>query len=275
MESASAPRALALAAAARATGPGAFAVDLSENYSIQGHPNGGYLQCVLAHCAREVAAAAGSTHHDATAVSASFVGSPRSGPAEVSATVRRVGKGASFVDLALTQGERLCVSALVTLGNLPADARYQADEAPDLTPLAQCPPTLMSEAVDVRRVLEVRLDPATTTWREGVASERGEVRGWIRLNDGAARGWDPWSLLFAADALPPATFALGSVGWVPTLQLSSYVRRVPVGEWLSARQWCVVVAGDLVDERCDLFDETGALVATASQLAMVRFPPGP
>jgi len=45
-----------------------------------------------------------------------------------------------------------------------------------------------------------------------------------------------------------------------------------VGEWLRARQWCVVVTGGVVEERCELFDERDQLVATSSQLAMVRFP---
>jgi acyl-CoA thioesterase len=78
----------------------------------------------------------------------------------------------------------------------------------------------------------------------------------------------------ASDAMPPATFPLGSSGWVPTLQLTTYVRRVPRSEWLRARQWCVVVADGLVDERCELFDDRDELVASSSQLAMVRFPGG-
>ena len=58
---------------------------------------------------------------------------------------------------------------------------------------------------------------------------------------------------------------------MPTLQLSSYVRRIPASEWLRARQWCVVVADGLVDERCEIFDDLGEMVASSSQLAMVRF----
>ena len=76
------------------------------------------------------------------------------------------------------------------------------------------------------------------------------------------------------DAMPPATFPLGSSGWVPTLQFTTYVHRVPTSEWLRGRQWCVVIADGIVDERCELFDDRDALVASASQIAMVRFPGG-
>ncbi len=107
----------------------------------------------------------------------------------------------------------------------------------------------------------------------GEVSERAEIKGWLRLDDGES-SWDAWSVLFASDALPPATFPLGSSGWVPTLQLTSYVHQVPRSEWLRARQWAVIVAEGLVDERLDLFDDTGTLVASSQQIAMVRFPEG-
>jgi acyl-CoA thioesterase len=86
--------------------------------------------------------------------------------------------------------------------------------------------------------------------------------------------WNALSLHFACDAMPPATFPLGSSGWVPTLQFTTYVHRIPTSEWLRGRQWCVVIADGIVDERCELFDDRGELVASASQIAMVRFPGG-
>jgi acyl-CoA thioesterase len=52
------------------------------------------------------------------------------------------------------------------------------------------------------------------------------------------------------------------------------VRRPPTSEWLRARQWAVVVAEGLVDERCELFDDAGNLVASSTQVAMVRLPGG-
>ncbi len=269
------PPARALAEAVRVTeiGPGHYEASLSEHFSIMGHPNGGYLECVVAEAARDAAARSGSAHRDVVAMTASFVGGTRAGQALVAVEVTRVGRGVTFVEAKVSQADRLCVSALVTLGSIGAEARYQSGEPPELPPLEDCPASERSEELDVRSVIEVRLDPATATWRSG-GRGRGEVRAWLRLDDGSGRRWDPSSLLFALDALPPATFPLGSVGWVPTLHMTSYVRRVPEGEWLRGRQWCEVVAGDLVDERCDLFDESGALVATSSQVAMVRFEHG-
>jgi len=145
---------------------------------------------------------------------------------------------------------------------------------PDLAPLEQCRRSSVSDDVNMLSVVDERLDPTVTGWWSGQLSAQGEVSGWIRLDDGEA-SWTPWSLLFASDALPPATAPLGSSGWVPTLQLTSYVRKVPSSEWLRARQWAVVIADGLVDQRCELFDDAGQLVGSSTQLAMVRLPVGP
>ena len=47
----------------------------------------------------------------------------------------------------------------------------------------------------------------------------------LRFADG--RDHDPLSLLFAVDAFPPATFDVVMTGWVPTLNLTAYLRAVP------------------------------------------------
>lgn len=252
---------------------GRYRVDLSPWYTVVGRPNGGYLQCVMSAAGIDAARQAGSPHQHTTAITTNYVGAPEIGPAEIVVDVRRVGRGATFVHTELYENDKLTTESLITLGTLHRDStmRYH-DTAPfDLPALDDCTAHHVGPDVNIGRCMELRLDPACTGWWQGQVSDRGEIRGWIRLDDGAA-SWDEWSLLFASDALPPATFAIGSTGWVPTLQLSSYVRAIPVGEWMKVRQWCVVVEDGLVDERCELFDSRDRLVASSSQLAMVRFP---
>lgn len=265
-------RALRHAASVEPVGRGHFSLNLSPFYTVMGHPHGGYLQCVMASGALAAASEDGSAHEHVTAISTNFVRALELGPADIRAEVRHVGRGASFVYAALYQDDVLGAESLATLGTLRQDSviRYQDAGVPSVTPLEQCPPSTGRDDISIMRVVDQRLDPASTGWLNGEYSSRGEVFGWLRLDDDDA-SWTPWSLLFAGDALPPSTFPRGSSGWVPTLQLSSRVSRVPRGEWLRARQWAAVIADGLVDERCELFDETGALVASSSQLAMVRF----
>jgi acyl-coenzyme A thioesterase PaaI-like protein len=273
MSAARESRSLRDAAAVDSLGPGRFTAEISDDYTVVGHPNGGYLQCLLANAALAAASDEGSAHVHATAVTTNYVSAPNVGPVELRTSVRRVGRSVSFVHVALVQDTLVTTESLVTLGTLAdgAAVRYLHASVPELAPLEQCVARTVVEEIKLMHVVDFRLDPVSATWLDGGRSDLAEVKGWLRLNDGVGV-WDAWSLLFASDGLPPATFPLGSSGWVPTLQLTSYVHQQPVGEWLRARQWCVVITDSVVEERCELFDARDQLVATSSQLAMVRFP---
>lgn len=267
-------RALRDAAAVEPRGPGRYGVDVSARYTIPGgYPNGGYLQCIMASGALAAASAEGSNHLHATSVTTNYIGAPTPGPAELEVDVRRVGRGVSFVHTALAQAGQIVTESLITLGTLHEDSvpRYMDAQPPQLAPVDECIRARPGDEIAMGGVLDGRLDPSCAVWLTGAASTNGEVKGWLRLDDGGGP-WDAWSLLLASDAMVPGTFPLGSSGWVPTLQLTSYVRRIPTSEWLRARQWCIVIADGLVDERCELFDDRGELVASSSQIAMVRFP---
>jgi acyl-CoA thioesterase len=266
-------RALRDAAAVDPLGPGRYHVTLSPQYTVVGRPNGGYLQCVMASAALAEAATQGATHQHAIGVATNYCGAPEVGEAEVHVDVRRIGRGASFLHTTLVQAGVVTNESIVTLSTLREDAtpRYHDAQPPLLPPLDACVSRGRPDAVDISTALDQRYDPATVRWTEGVAVDRAEIRSWLRLVNDATE-WDAWSLLFASDALPPAPFAIGSSGWVPTLQLQSFVRAIPQGDWLRVRQWCVVIADGILDERCEIFDERDRLVASASQLALVRFP---
>jgi len=266
-------RSLRDAAAIEPVGPGRYVVEISDDYTILGKPNGGYLQCVLANAALAAASDEGSNHVHVTAITTNFSGAPSVGRAELHTEVRRVGRSVSFVHVMLVQDDAVMCEALITLGSIrdSVTARYLDAPIPVLAPLGQCIRRTVVEEIKLMRVLDFRLDPSSTAWLEGGVSEKGEVRGWLRLDDGASQ-WDAWSLLFASDGMPPATFPLGSSGWVPTLKLTSYVHAIPAGEWLKARQWCTIISDGRVEEHAELFDSTDVLVASSSQLALVRFP---
>lgn len=263
---------LADAGAVEPEGEGRYRVTLARPFTSFGRPTGGYLQCVMASAALAAASEEGATHLHATAVATNFITSPALGPARVATSVRRIGRSASSVHVTLTQDDVVTTESLVTLGTLSDSSRtrYQGSVAPEIAEVRECTVLAAHEEVDAHRAMELRGDPTMPQWWNG---DRGaaEVVLWMRLSE-EGKPWDPWSALFATDAMPPATVLLGSTEWVPTLQLTSYVRRIPASEWLRARQWCVVVADGIMDERCELFDDTGELVASSSQLALVRLP---
>jgi hypothetical protein len=105
-------------------------------------------------------------------------------------------------------------------------------------------------------------------WTAGAPTGRGELLGRVILLD--EPGFDPLSLLVAVDAFPPATFDVELSGWVPTIQLSTYVRARPADGPVVVRHRAQVIAQGRVDETTTVWDRNGSVVAQATQLAGIR-----
>src|SRR6202041_2080501 len=136
-----------------------------------------------------------------TAASAHYLHSPEPGPVLIETELLRTGRSASQVRARMEQDGRPCVEALIP--SLPDGLR-----------------------VAIMEQVEVRLEPDSMGFAAGRPSGRGELRGWLALP--GAEAFDPASLLYAVDAFPPATFDIEFSGWVPTVELTVYVRAVPV-----------------------------------------------
>ena len=273
--SAGPPDGFDVATAVQRVGDGSYEAVLDEAYTVVGNPNGGYLLALAARAAGDHLAARGTNHPHCLAASGSFIRAPKCGPAQVHVEAHRSGARISHLGVTIAQGGRVAVDALLSCGRLDVDP-HVAHPGPDpvvLPPVESCDRVLAGgppgEGISIMDRVELRLDPATTGFARGELTGDAEVRGWLRLADG--RRCDPLGLLFACDALPPATLPIGSTGWVPTIQLSVYIRGIPAPGWLVARQHARMVTGGLVDEVCELWDSSGMIVAQAMQLAMVRF----
>lgn len=249
-----------------------YTAELDGQWSVGTKLNGGYLLAVVANAAVHVA---GAAHPHPVAVSAQFVAAPEPGPAEVAVRLRRRGRTAAQLHAELRSGGAVCVEALVTCGRLrPATEPYWSGvDPPELPPEEDCFPV---PAVDPRLpvplfdAVSVLMDPVTAGFASGRPSGRGGMTAWLRVPPDRP---DPAALLVALDTLPPATFDLGLLApWVPTLELTAYLRALPAPGPLRVRQRARLVAADRVDEQSDVWDSTGALVASASQLAAIRLP---
>jgi hypothetical protein len=78
---------------------------------------------------------------------------------------------------------------------------------------------------------------------------------------------DAVGLMLVADALPPAVFDLGKLGWVPTLSLTVHLTGLPAPGPLRVRQQVHTMDAGVLSQVCDIWDERGSLVAHATQLA--------
>jgi acyl-Coa thioesterase superfamily protein/acyl-CoA thioesterase superfamily protein len=251
-------------------GPGRFGAEASPEWTIGGKPNGGYLLAMLGR-----AAATMTQHQHVITASACFLRAPDPGPVTVEAEVLRSGRSASQVRARLTQDGRPCVEALLTTSELSAGGKaYWDANVPELSQVgyADCtrlvPRLPNGIAVSIMDQVVVRLEPGSDSFTRGQPNGRGELRGWLALPAGA--DFDPVSLLFAVDAYPPATFDIEFTGWVPTLELTVYVRALPAPGPVRVLHRAQLIDGQRVDETCFIWDSTGRLVATSSQLAAIR-----
>lgn len=258
------------ATAVRPVGEGRFDTDVHPDWTIGGNPNGGYLLAMLARAATMT-----GTHVHPLAASAHFLRAPHEGPADVTITVLRSGRTASQTRASLLQDGDVCVEATFTLGLLePGGSPYWTAGVPrppagDIDSAIRMPsvnPTGLP--VPIMDQVDLRLDRDTMGFGRGEPTGLGELRGWLTLLDDAR--FDPISLLFAVDAFPPATFDVELTGWVPTLELTTYIRALPAPGPLRVMQRAHLIDAQRVDESCWIWDSTGRVVAQAVQLAGIR-----
>jgi hypothetical protein len=243
-------------------------------------PNGGYLLAILGRAAVEAVAAAGGSQPHVVAANVTYVSSPSVGPAVVDIEVLRVGRTASQARARLLQGDAVTVDAMFTLGRLQegSDPWWGGVEPPELASEEECarpfsrPPDPAAAGPSIRERVTIRFDPSSTGFTTGTPSGRGEFKGWLRFADG--RDPDPLALLFAVDAFPPATFDVVFTGWVPTLNLTAYLRAVPAPGPLRMRFRVGVVQDGFADEVMEIWDSAGRLVAQSTQLTALRIPEG-
>lgn len=251
---------------------GLFDGIVDPEWTIGGKPNGGYLLAMLCRAATSL-----SAHRHVIAASAHFLHSPSPGPVSIEAEVLRTGRSASQVRARMSQDDRPCVEALVTASELdPGGTPYwdRGAPRPGGTAYEDCerliPQFPGGAPVAIMQQVEVRLEPGSGCFTSGRPSGQGELRGWLALPDGEP--FDPVSLVYAVDAYPPATLDIERSGWVPTLELTVYVRALPAPGPVRVLHRAQLIDGERVDEECVIWDRTGRLVAQGRQLAGIRLP---
>ncbi|MFT4008500.1 MAG: thioesterase family protein [Nocardioidaceae bacterium] len=251
-----------------------FGAALSDQWSIGRAVNGGLLLALLGKAATAITGPAGHPHP--LAVSAHYLSASGDGGATLAVETLRSGRGTSTVAVGLSQagegGEQPRVRALVTTGDLSGyeGESFTTPQCPQLPPPDQCfstadgPPGFKKPGPFLDRI-DVRLAPDSVGWALGQFDGSGVMTAWFRFPDD--REPDPISLLQAVDALPPVTFTYGHFGWVPTLELTAYIRAVPAPGWLVLRHATRAYVGGLLEEDAEVWDSTGRLVAQSRQLA--------
>ncbi len=221
------------------------------------------------------AAVSAGAHTHVIAASAHYLHAPEPGPVTIETELLRGGRFTSQLRARISQDGKACVEALLTTGKLQAGvAPYWKGGLPQASqvPYHECtrlvPRTPDGSRVAIMEQVELRLEPGSSAFTTGHPTGAGELRGWLELPQDAA--FDPTSLLFAVDAFPPASFDIEFAGWVPTLELTAYVRALPAPGPVRILQRAQLIDAHRLDEVCYVWDRSGRLVAHSTQLAAIR-----
>lgn len=239
---------------------------LDPKWSINVVPNGGYSTTGMVRAMLD----ATGREHPLSVTTHFYKTCDHDSDATITVTKHRSGNTFANAGAVLTQGERERSRCVAVLGSLPRPdvADTETPPPPSLAPPEQC---LLRESgehsaqgfpIPLADMVEMRID------RELGTGGPAQFGGWLRFVDG--RPPDALALGLFADALPPAQLVVNpSIGWVPTLELTVHVRREPVDGWIRAAVLAADVQGKLLIEDVRLWDDSGALVAQARQLAML------
>ncbi|MEU3273828.1 thioesterase family protein [Saccharomonospora sp. NPDC006951] len=267
------PTSFGMACSVRSLGDGTFTADLRYEWSIGGHPHGGFLMALLAKAGINALVERGEPPVDPMAVSAEFLRPPAIGPVLLRTDIRKIGRRATVVAVVLEQRGRSCVEARVTAGRLPVRRPVwnDAPQMPAEPPVGSI--TLSAEsaegAFNLVKGCDVRIDPATAGFLAGRTGDPPRLRLWARPRDGEP---DPFFALLTADINPPVVFNLGRFGWVPTAQLTALVRARPSPGWLRVAVDCRSIQEAWFDSDSTVIDAQGRIVCQARQLALASGP---
>lgn len=266
-------------------GDGRFRADVDPIWTIGPKVHGGCMMAVCAAAARQaIGGGVGSPAHAAgaelqpVAVSASYLNAPDPGQVTLTTAVRKRGRQVCVVDVELSQGNRLAVTAAVTLG--PLDSAPPRHEEPlalagmSPTPGADAvhvaPEHPMGQIVHVAQGCDLRVDPTAAHFLTG---QQGDPVNRMWLRSFAEDEADPdTALLFAlmaGDISAPVTMNRGLFGWAPTVQLTTYVRRRPAPGWMRVMASATVLGDVWFEEDHVILDASGQVVVQSRQLAMI------
>lgn len=239
---------------------------VTDNWSIHGVPNGGYLMSLLLR-----ALLMHSERKATPIVTANYIS--RCIPGKLEIHVEELVRSNQFnrYQAKLVQEGKERIRMLGTFADKPDECfvrRYEASP-PDIASRETCVPVPEMPRYTLFRNLDIRLDPRCAGWMQNQLTEKSEHAGWLSFKDG--RPFDILSIPLAADAFPPAVFASqGPRAWVPTIEFSVNIRNKPKTRWLKCVFRTRFVDCGLMEEDGEVWDEGGELIAISRQIAQFR-----
>ena len=236
---------------------------LSKNWNIGDVPNGGYLLAVVLRSMQQQVGSKGLI-----SVSAHFLrpGNTDS-QVEVKSKMLKDGRRISTYEASLLQDGKESLKVIADFGDLSSSSKNSKlihIDPPFLPPPEDCK-TRSSATQGIELPIQKRVEVRVAEMKK--KTERAELFGWVKFCDSTPP--DPLALVFFSDAFPPSIFTqIAKLGWVPTVELSVQIRRVPADGWVLGHFYTDDLHNGSMIETGRLWDSRGFLVAQSRQLAL-------
>lgn len=246
--------------------PGFFKGNISDNWSIIGNPNGGYLMALLAN-----AIIKDSHKRSFIILTVNFLS--LCVPGKVDLFTEHLASSRQFDrwQARLSQKGEKKVIAMGTIKDYGDDQGEKIYEksAPNILPPGECVAIPKNQNYTFFDRIDVRLDPNCAGYLKGDLAKRSVLEGWVRFRDN--RPFDELSTLLIIDSFPPPIFASqGPVVWVPTLELSLNMRNTPKTHWLKCVFRSNFLNNGIVEGDGEIWDEDGELIAISRHISQFR-----
>jgi acyl-CoA thioesterase len=250
-------------------GPGAWDTTIPGHWEVVRGPLGGFVAALVLH---GLTRAVDDPARPPRSLTVHFLRPPAPGPARLTATVERAGRGLSTVSARLEQDGRPAALALAAFGGPYPGPAY--DEAP-MPPVDPPDPDRVAPAAAATFTPPPFTRNLTLQQRFGAlpftGADRAEVGGWTGLLE--PRPLDALSVALFADAWFPAPFPRAtSPSVAPTIDYTVHFRgAIPPGtDGLVLARFTSRVARDgYFEEDGEVWLPDGTLVAQSRQLALL------
>lgn len=243
-----------------------FKCRVSDNWSINKTPNGGYLLALLANAMLSL-----SDKRTTPILTANYIS--RSAPGDADIHMDEFSRSTQFnrYQAGLFQQGRERIRAMGTFADENIECfleRYDA-KPPEIHGRESCIAIPSMPDFPLLDRMEMLIDPECAGWMQGSLMERSEMKGWIRFRD--ERPHDLLSIALVADCFPPPVFSSqGMMAWVPTIEFTVNVRKIPETSWLKGCFRSRFITCGLVESDGEVWDEEGSIVAISRQIAQFR-----
>ena len=251
-----------------------FIVNPDTNYFVGNTPHGGYLMAVMHKALTSIL-----PHSTAISSSVQYLDRIDAKTFELEVETFKTSRGSSSGIVKLKQDNKICTTFTGTCSDFEFMKGYDG--------LQKTLPNIFNECdkkdyikMNYDKIskgftpafiqqLECLIHPDHAWWNRDSNDQNNEARcsAFLEMQGGIP---DQFCLSFYSDILPPVVSnKYGPLGWIPTITLTTHIRRLPSTSELYADFKATDINKGYFEQDCNIWDLNGNLVASSRQLTRI------